>query len=106
MWSRNHQIGPRRPGQEQYGGSGAARDVGDGRGIVRDVKHTLRALIGEWDGDGGNNGEGNVLGCAPILPLLEAVYTSSSISLQEGRNMKFTAVVKSDHSHPPWLKET
>jgi hypothetical protein len=65
-----------------------------------------RALIGKWAGDGGNDGEGNVPSCALILPLLEALYTSSSISLQEGRNMKLAAAVKSDHSHPSWLKET
>jgi hypothetical protein len=80
--------------------------MGDGRGIVCDVEHIPHVLIGEWAGDGGNNGEDNVPGCAPILPLLKAVYTSSSVSLHEGRNMKLAAVVKSDHSHPPWLKET
>ena len=78
--------------------------MGDGKGIVCNVEHLSRALIEEWAGDGGNNVEGNVPCCAPILPLLEAVYTSSFISLQEGRNMKLAAAVKSDHSHPPWLK--
>jgi hypothetical protein len=87
--------------QEEYGGS-AAGDVGDGRGIVCDTEHMPRALIGEWAGDW----EGNVPSCAPILPLLEAVSTSFSVSLQEGRNMKLAAAVKSDSSHPPWLKET
>ena len=58
-------------------------------------------------GDGGNNDEGNVPSCAPILPLSEvAAYSSSSVSLQEGRNTKLAAAMKSDRSHPPWLKET
>ena len=93
------------PSQEQYGG-GAARDVGDGRGIVCNEEHMPCALIGEWAGDGGNDGEGNVHCCAPNLPLFEAVNTSSFVSLQEGRNIKLAAAVKSDHSHPPRLKET
>ena len=104
-WSCNHQIGLCWPGQEQYSG-GATEDVGDGKGIVCILEHMLRALIGEWAGDGGNNDVGNVPCCAPIVPLLEAVYTSSSVSLQEGRNMNFIAAVKSDRSHPRWLKET
>ena len=71
------------------------------------VEHMPRALIGEWAGDGGNDGKGNVLCCTLILSLLlEAVYTSSSVSLQEGRNMKLAAAVNSDRTHPPWLKET
>ena len=93
-------------GQEQYGGGVGARDVGDGRGIVCNVEHMTCALIGDWAGDGGNDDDGNVPSCAPILPLLEAVYTSSSIGLQKGRKMKLAVAMKSDRSHPPWLKET
>jgi hypothetical protein len=55
--------------------------------------------------DGGNNDDGDVPGCALIFPLHETVYTSSSIKLQEGRNMNLAAAAKSDHSHPPWLTE-
>ena len=81
-------------------------DVGDGRQVVCNVEHMPCALIGEWAGDGDNNDDGNVPGCAPILPLLKAVYTSSFVCLKEGRNMKVAAAVKSKRSHPPWLKET
>ena len=46
--------------------------MGDGREIVCNVEHMPRALIGKWAGDGGNDDDGNVPICAPILPLLEA----------------------------------
>ncbi len=76
--------------------------MGEGRRIVCDLENMPHALIGGWAGDGSNDDEGNVPSCAPILPLLEAVCTSSLASLPEGRNMKLAVAMKSDCSHPPW----